>query len=186
MVWFLCSNDGGTISNLSVVVWTTEFDSFTFSNILFIDCWNVLFNSKKISYHKYKIAFNGDMTDSKFIIGVFMPCNDFYSYGCVIISWRSTQHIFHLWVLKSRYVEVEMGRLKSWSKSYKNIWACIFTIVHTSLKFSYLQGLVTLKKDVTPISNILIDVTFVMDTICLWAFLKIKMSQKRKWAKGQK
>ena len=74
---------------------------------------------------------------------------------------------FHLWVLKSRCVEVEMSRLKSWSKSYKNIWACIFTIVHTSLKFSYLQALVTLKKDVTPISNILIDVTFVMDTICL-------------------
>ena len=74
---------------------------------------------------------------------------------------------FHLWVLKSRYVEVEMGRLKSWSKSYKNIWACIFTIVNTTLKFSYLQALVTLKKDVTPISNILIDVTFVMDTICL-------------------
>ena len=74
---------------------------------------------------------------------------------------------FHLWVLKSRCVEVEMSRLKSWSKFYKNIWACIFTIVHTSLKCSYLQGLVTLKKDVTPISNILIDVTFVMDTICL-------------------
>ena len=53
---------------------------------------------------------------------------------------------FHLWVLKSRCVEVEMGRLKSWSKSDKDICACIFTIVHTSLKFSYLQGLVTLKK----------------------------------------